>query len=470
MEEANKYHDPREADLAYVAFPNFVKWQDSKVDLSRWNRYRNRLESVATADPKILERARHVVQRVAAVETGAIEELYEVDRGFTLTIATESALWESALSDRGKDATALIRSQLDAYDHVIDFATGSAPFVLAWIRELHTQLCKGQEFYLVQTEAGPQKQELPLGRYKILPNHVIAPDGSLHAYAPVDMVAAEMQRLLRQIKSKAFGSAHPALQAAYVHYGIVAIHPFADGNGRMARALASVFTYREASIPYLVLSEDRESYFDALANADAGDVQSFVDFSFERCLSAIELVEQSMRTAQGPGIDKTLAGLGDLYVTSGGYAQEQVDTAATVLMQRLQNEFVPWIDNLKTFNGISNANSSLQSGNYPVISDNYRLLLSGGGQSITIVVSSKPPAAAQAIRRFNVEVPKDCGKRDDILIHVHGQKEIFTARVDALIPAVRSALVMRLQMFAEEMIKQLADELVAKARSARQTM
>src|SRR5439155_9702338 len=37
---------------------------------------------------------------------------------------------------------------------------------------------------------------------------------------------------------------HPAIQAAWAHVALAAIHPFADGNGRAARVLASLAMYR----------------------------------------------------------------------------------------------------------------------------------------------------------------------------------------------------------------------------------
>jgi Fic family protein len=76
---------------------------------------------------------------------------------------------------------------------------------------------------------------------------------------------SEMQRLVSEMRSDSFSSAHPVVQASYVHYGLVVIHPFADGNGRVARALASAFTYRAMSMPIVILSEHKTSYLDALA-------------------------------------------------------------------------------------------------------------------------------------------------------------------------------------------------------------
>src|SRR5438876_1237932 len=86
----------------------------------------------------------------------------------------------------------------------------------------------------------------------IAEEHVQLPDGSLHVYAPVDQTRDEMARLVRELNSGEFAGAHPIIQAAYAHHAFVSIHPFSDGNGRVARALASVYLYRSARIPLLL--------------------------------------------------------------------------------------------------------------------------------------------------------------------------------------------------------------------------
>lgn len=84
---------------------------------------------------------------------------------------------------------------------VLDFATQKAPVAEAWIRQLHAEMCRSQDTYLVQTPKGPQTQELPKGKYKYLPNHVRGRDGDVHAYAPVDMTPEEMHRLCEELRS-----------------------------------------------------------------------------------------------------------------------------------------------------------------------------------------------------------------------------------------------------------------------------
>ena len=223
-------------DAAYKPFPTFEEWGGASVDTVRWERYKSSLQDRAGSSPEVLGRAREIAKRAAALDTGAIEGLYEVDRGFTYTVAFETSAWEAALAQKGEYVRSLFEAQLHAYDYVLDFATKAQPISEAAIRALHEEVCRAQTTYRVMTTVGPQEQALPKGQYKIMPNHVRTRKGADHSYAPVDVTPAEMARLVAELRSDAFLTAHPVLQAAYAHYGLVAIHPFADGNGRVARA------------------------------------------------------------------------------------------------------------------------------------------------------------------------------------------------------------------------------------------
>ncbi|WP_159041358.1 Fic family protein [Streptomyces sp. WM4235] len=73
-------------------------------------------------------------------------------------------------------------------------------------------------------------------------------------------------------------SVNPALEAAVVHAWLTHIHPFEDGNGRMARILANMALARNGFPPLLIQSGvDRGQYYDALAESDEGDLLPLYD-------------------------------------------------------------------------------------------------------------------------------------------------------------------------------------------------
>ncbi len=67
--------------------------------------------------------------------------------------------------------------------------------------------------------------------------------------------------------------------SALIHYGLVEIHPFTDGNGRTARLLMNLFLMRHGYPVTMVLKVDRKKYYSRLKEADKGDVSPFVDFT-----------------------------------------------------------------------------------------------------------------------------------------------------------------------------------------------
>lgn len=152
-----------------------------------------------------------------------------------------------------------------------------------------------QETYEEQTALGPQQVTLAHGAYKTLPKHVVEPDGTKHAYAPPHMVHDEMARLVADLTAPAAAGIHPVVLAAFAHHAFVAIHPFADGNGRVARLLASVYTLRAASVPLMIWADQSLDYRAALKQADQGAPQGFVDFVFDRTTDAMNLMEDRLR-------------------------------------------------------------------------------------------------------------------------------------------------------------------------------
>ena len=79
----------------------------------------------------------------------------------------------------------------------------------------------------------------------------------------------------------------PAILAAKFHYKFVCIHPFIDGNGRVARLLMNLILMTHGYPPAVILKVDRKRYYRVLNEANAGNEEPFENFigrSIERTL------------------------------------------------------------------------------------------------------------------------------------------------------------------------------------------
>jgi len=86
---------------------------------------------------------------------------------------------------------------------------------------------------------------------------------------------------------------HPAIAAAELHYNLVAIHPFADGNGRAARLMMNYHLLR-CGYPWTIIDvAERAGYLAALDEANSGKCQRFAAFVVH---SAIKSVERALGT------------------------------------------------------------------------------------------------------------------------------------------------------------------------------
>jgi Fic family protein len=102
----------------------------------------------------------------------------------------------------------------------------------------------------------------------------------------------------------------PDVQAAWLHHRFTQIHPFQDGNGRVARALTSLVLVQAGLFPLVVTRDDRIEYIDALEAADSGQLKPLVDL-----IARLQRSEFRKATAISEGI---LAAEADVQQVLGG--------------------------------------------------------------------------------------------------------------------------------------------------------
>lgn len=82
---------------------------------------------------------------------------------------------------------------------------------------------------------------------------------------------------------------HPVVIASWLHWALARIHPFEDGNGRLARLLQDYVLLRAHYVPSTLQPEDREGkYYESLAEADDGNGRHFVEMIARNSLKTVD--------------------------------------------------------------------------------------------------------------------------------------------------------------------------------------
>lgn len=97
-----------------------------------------------------------------------------------------------------------------------------------------------------------------------------------------------MKQVTAELNSKRKGAA--AVESAVkVHHLVAWIHPFGDGNGRLARLLMNLRLMRAGFPPVIVEKKVRKSYYDALENADEGDYRQLAALVAQALKKSLDL-------------------------------------------------------------------------------------------------------------------------------------------------------------------------------------
>jgi hypothetical protein len=86
-----------------------------------------------------------------------------------------------------------------------------------------------------------------------------------------------MDRLVALHAEHLAGDVPAEIEAAWLHHRFSIIHPFQDGNGRVARAIASLVFIQRGLFPLVVTRDDKVAYLEALEAGDDGNLKPLVD-------------------------------------------------------------------------------------------------------------------------------------------------------------------------------------------------
>lgn len=251
------------------------------------------------------------LRREIAIETGIIERLYTLDRGITRLLIEQGvneALIPHGATDRPiKQVVSLIQDQEAAVEGLFDFVGSQRTLSTFYVKQLHQLLTQNQSSTEAIVPSTGELISVPLiqGDWKQQPNNPMRTDGSVHEYCPPEQVASEMDRLIEWHHQHQAQEVSPEVEAAWLHHRFTQIHPFQDGNGRVARCLASLVFIQASWFPLVLTRDDRAAYISASEQADRGNLSGLVNLfsksqkqAFIRSLGLSEQILSEARRTQ----------------------------------------------------------------------------------------------------------------------------------------------------------------------------
>lgn len=159
-----------------------------------------------------------------------------------------------------------------------DMAKSKSPISLAEILNLHKITIKG---LIEQKKTGAFRP----GDVYVLDDLGNGKEMLRFKAPPAKVVPGMVEQLVEWLKQSKKDGVHPVIRAAILHLQFVTIHPFTDGNGRVARLLTQLQLYRDGwDFRKIIVLEDyynrdRMSYYNAENRAQGKEYAPDMDFS-----------------------------------------------------------------------------------------------------------------------------------------------------------------------------------------------
>ena len=283
-----------------------------------WAREKERI-----GDDKRVKDFNTELAREWAIETGIVEGVYTLDRGITQTLierGIDSAYIPHDATNQDPELVArIIQNHHEVLEGLFALVKSERVLSTSYIKELHAALLRNIDTVRVFDSSG-RSWEAPLekGLYKTMPNNPLRPDGTVHEYCPPEHVSSEMDRLIELHQRHANRRTRPHIEAAWLHHAFTQIHPFQDGNGRVARAIASLVFIKDGFFPLVINRDDREKYIDALESADKGDLSRLLLlFSQVQKRALTKAIGKAVDIRPVASVEEALAATRDMLVDLG---------------------------------------------------------------------------------------------------------------------------------------------------------
>ena len=222
--------------------------------------------------------------------------------GNTLTASETRAFLLHGITAKGKPFRDYVemKGHNEALKKLEDIVHKDIQITEDLIKEIH-------KIILVEPYDGESK--INPGEYKKRPNYLYSPEGERIDFEPSGEVPRLMNELVNWLndhidppkRKKRKYDLHPLIIATGFHAQFIKIHPFGDGNGRMARILTNLILMLCGYVPAIVRLENRKAYYNALNASTLDSPEPLAEFIGEECIRSLEI---AIKAARGESIDE----------------------------------------------------------------------------------------------------------------------------------------------------------------------
>lgn len=220
---------------------------------------KRKLESAGPLSPSTLKELEARMEVEFVYNTNSIEGS-KLSRG-------ETELVMRGMTVKGKNIADVLaaKNHPDAIKLVKELAFGKANITGRKILDIHGIIMAG----IISAAGEYRRGDVNIGGASFTP-------------PPAYQVGAEMEELFEFV-NKNPDELRAIELAAHAHYFLTWIHPFDDGNGRMARLLLNFILVRNRYPFAIVKHVEQKKYLTTLADADSGDFEPFLVY-IARCV------------------------------------------------------------------------------------------------------------------------------------------------------------------------------------------
>jgi Fic family protein len=208
------------------------------------------------------------------------------------SVARRLGMEIAGLPDASRDVEGVVEMMLDATQKYIDPITKDR--ICSWHASLFPAGRSGMYKITVgewrNDKMGPmQIVSGPMGKEKV---HYTAPDAT--------KLEEEMNRFIMWFNTDK--NMEPVIKSAIAHFWFVSIHPFDDGNGRIARAVADMQLARADKTKQRFYSmsaqimKSKKGYYNILESTQKGsmDISQWLVWYFERLIDALQRTSETL--------------------------------------------------------------------------------------------------------------------------------------------------------------------------------